>query len=40
MPPPPPQSADCIFCAIVRGDAPATFLQQDASLNMPETSGR
>jgi len=22
-------SADCIFCAIVRGDAPATFLHQD-----------
>jgi histidine triad (HIT) family protein len=29
MPTPQPQTADCIFCAIVRGDAPATFLQQD-----------
>jgi hypothetical protein len=24
-----PQTADCVFCAIVRGDAPATFLHQD-----------
>jgi histidine triad (HIT) family protein len=23
------QTAECIFCAIVRGDAPATFLHQD-----------
>jgi diadenosine tetraphosphate (Ap4A) HIT family hydrolase len=23
------QTADCIFCAIIRGDAPATFLHQD-----------
>jgi histidine triad (HIT) family protein len=23
------QSAGCVFCAIVRGDAPATFLHQD-----------
>jgi diadenosine tetraphosphate (Ap4A) HIT family hydrolase len=29
MPTPPPQPADCIFCGIVRGDAPATFLRQD-----------
>ena len=26
---PDPQTADCIFCAIVRGDAPATLVQQD-----------
>ena len=29
MPTPQPQTADCIFCAIVSGDAPATFLRQD-----------
>src|SRR5579862_6685149 len=28
MPTPDPK-ADCIFCAILRGDAPATFLHQD-----------
>ena len=27
-----PTSADCIFCAIVRGDAPASFLHQDDSV--------
>jgi diadenosine tetraphosphate (Ap4A) HIT family hydrolase len=26
---PGPQPSDCIFCAIIRGDAPATFLRQD-----------
>jgi diadenosine tetraphosphate (Ap4A) HIT family hydrolase len=29
MPTSDPQTADCVFCAIVRGDAPATFLHQD-----------
>jgi diadenosine tetraphosphate (Ap4A) HIT family hydrolase len=29
MPTPDPQTADCIFCTIVRGDAPATFLHRD-----------
>jgi histidine triad (HIT) family protein len=29
MPTPRPQTPDCIFCAIVRGDAPATFVRQD-----------
>jgi histidine triad (HIT) family protein len=29
MPTPSADTADCIFCAIVRGDAPATFLHQD-----------
>ena len=29
MPPSDPQTADCIFCAIVHSDAPATFLHQD-----------
>lgn len=29
MPPSDPQTADCIFCAIVRSDAPAIFLHQD-----------
>ncbi len=29
MPTPPTQSADCIFCAIIRVDAPATFVHQD-----------
>ncbi|MHB8489560.1 MAG: HIT family protein [Candidatus Dormibacteria bacterium] len=29
MPTPGAQTADCVFCAIVRGDAPATFLHQD-----------
>src|ERR1700730_8263866 len=29
MPTSDPKSADCIFCAILRGDAPATFLHQD-----------
>jgi hypothetical protein len=29
MPTPNPQTADCVFCAIVRGEAPATFLHQD-----------
>jgi histidine triad (HIT) family protein len=24
-----PHTADCVFCAIVRGDAPATFVHQD-----------
>jgi histidine triad (HIT) family protein len=27
--PTPDLTADCIFCAILRGDAPATFLHQD-----------
>jgi histidine triad (HIT) family protein len=25
-----PHTADCVFCAIIRGDAPATFVHQDA----------
>jgi histidine triad (HIT) family protein len=29
MPTSDPQTADCIFCAIVGGDAPASFLYQD-----------
>ena len=29
MPTPRPHTADCIFCAIIRGDAPATFVHQD-----------
>jgi histidine triad (HIT) family protein len=29
MPTSDPQAVDCVFCAIVRGDAPATFLHQD-----------
>jgi histidine triad (HIT) family protein len=29
MPTPRPQTADCIFCAIIRGDAPATFVHED-----------
>jgi len=29
MPTSDPQTASCIFCAIVRGDAPATFLRRD-----------
>ena len=29
MPTSDPGTADCIFCAIVRGDAPATFVHQD-----------
>jgi hypothetical protein len=29
MQPSDPQTAGCIFCAIVRSDAPATFLHQD-----------
>ena len=29
MPTPDPHTADCVFCAIVRGDAPATLLHQD-----------
>jgi histidine triad (HIT) family protein len=29
MPTSDPQTADCVFCAIVRGDAPATFLHED-----------
>jgi len=29
MPPSDPQTAGCIFCAIVRSEAPATFLHQD-----------
>lgn len=29
MPTSDPQTASCIFCAIVRGDAPATFLHRD-----------
>jgi len=29
MPTPRPHTADCIFCAIIRGEAPATFLRQD-----------
>ena len=29
MPTSDPYTAGCIFCAIVRGDAPATFLHQD-----------
>ncbi|HVC41314.1 MAG TPA: HIT family protein [Candidatus Saccharimonadales bacterium] len=29
MPTPGARTADCVFCAIVRGDAPATFLHRD-----------
>lgn len=29
MAPPDSQTTDCIFCAIIRGDAPATFVHQD-----------
>jgi histidine triad (HIT) family protein len=29
MPTPRTQTADCIFCALMRGDAPATFVYQD-----------
>lgn len=29
MAPPDSLTADCIFCAIIRGDAPATFVHQD-----------
>jgi diadenosine tetraphosphate (Ap4A) HIT family hydrolase len=29
MAPPDSQTTDCIFCAIVSGDAPATFVHQD-----------
>jgi diadenosine tetraphosphate (Ap4A) HIT family hydrolase len=29
MPTPDPLTLDCAFCAIVRGDAPATFVHQD-----------
>jgi histidine triad (HIT) family protein len=29
MPTADPQTADCAFCAIIRGDAPATFVHQD-----------
>jgi histidine triad (HIT) family protein len=29
MPTPDPQSAACVFCAIVSGSAPATFIHQD-----------
>ena len=29
MPTPQPQTADCIFCTIVRGDAPATLVHDD-----------
>jgi histidine triad (HIT) family protein len=29
MPTPRPHTADCIFCTIIRGDAPATFVHQD-----------
>ena len=28
-PPPESQTTNCIFCAIIRGDAPATFVHQD-----------
>jgi diadenosine tetraphosphate (Ap4A) HIT family hydrolase len=27
--PTPEATADCIFCTILRGDAPATFLHED-----------
>jgi diadenosine tetraphosphate (Ap4A) HIT family hydrolase len=47
MPTPRPHTADCIFCAIIRGDAPATFVHEDEMivafmvppLNAPKTSG-
>jgi histidine triad (HIT) family protein len=29
MPTPRTQTADCIFCALIRGDAPATFVYKD-----------